>query len=802
MTIREIQIKNFKKIDELNLVFKPGINVIYGRNEIGKSTVIEAVNRVFLTEPAASGRDIAKLIPWSTDIKPCVKIKFENGNNEIYAVEKTFNKGSGRIFLLNDGRERLIAEGAKIQEKIFEKMGISANLESLIKLLWIDQGEVLGVFDNSLPLEARAHVRDIIRENIVSKELEMFYGSLLSEYDALIDKRSGELRKTSEYSRLNEECRKLESELAAVENELDELDENAKRLALADSFIEDLNDKVRISEEHLKNLELKKTALDGLKNKEQEFGPVKKDYLDVLRLDEDIASKGNDLALYNSHRKYCLEKKIKELCAGEKAVADARSRLAQMEEEALKLKDFDEKLADEYERLLHETEKMRIILEKSPFKIRLRPAGKVSLRIKNGPEEEKNIELSEETLINVAGKFSLNYEKLDLEIINDVEKPDHAGLNAELSVKTGRMNELEKIFGTNDPAMIAANRKNAAGLNQERQVLAERLRSLDAGTINSELSETIKELAGLGDQKETGAVDVEKIDRQPVDNYLRFLNNKVIELGARIEGMVNLRESIIKNYGGPDELKNRYLLARDTIDTLKTQIDYLKPGNISSITDRDLGNARMEIEVTKRKIVEAGQERTRINTRLENYFTLQNEKARLESTLASQKSRLETEKNRFNAIRLLMKLIDEEKKGLEDEVLKPLEKKVTEAFSRITGSRYAGISINDNFRLSSVDASAVTGNASVNHETLSFGTREQLAFLLRLSIADFLARKDRQLMMLDDSFVNTDDGRLGVIIDLIKSYSDRIQFLIFTCREDYNAYRDEFNFIDLNAMLD
>ena len=39
MRIREIYIKNFGKFSEQRFSFQPGVNILYGENEFGKSTL-------------------------------------------------------------------------------------------------------------------------------------------------------------------------------------------------------------------------------------------------------------------------------------------------------------------------------------------------------------------------------------------------------------------------------------------------------------------------------------------------------------------------------------------------------------------------------------------------------------------------------------------------------------------------------------------------------------------------------------------------------------------------------------------
>ena len=48
MKITEIQIKNFGKLHNINIRPLPGINVIYGENETGKSTLQQFISAMLL----------------------------------------------------------------------------------------------------------------------------------------------------------------------------------------------------------------------------------------------------------------------------------------------------------------------------------------------------------------------------------------------------------------------------------------------------------------------------------------------------------------------------------------------------------------------------------------------------------------------------------------------------------------------------------------------------------------------------------------------------------------------------------
>jgi len=70
------------------------------------------------------------------------------------------------------------------------------------------------------------------------------------------------------------------------------------------------------------------------------------------------------------------------------------------------------------------------------------------------------------------------------------------------------------------------------------------------------------------------------------------------------------------------------------------------------------------------------------------------------------------------------------------------------------------------------------GGAQRNHDTLSVGTREQLATVVRLSIAEALG----SFLVLDDQLTQSDPARMDWFRDVLRKSAGEIQVVVFTCR--------------------
>jgi|GEM_PF-607321 len=84
-------------------------------------------------------------------------------------------------------------------------------------------------------------------------------------------------------------------------------------------------------------------------------------------------------------------------------------------------------------------------------------------------------------------------------------------------------------------------------------------------------------------------------------------------------------------------------------------------------------------------------------------------------------------------------------------------------------------------------------------DSISVGTREQLATILRLTVAEALG----SLIILDDQLVQSDRGRLEWFNRALKDAASKIQVIVITCRpEDYALVEGENTLIDLVPKLE
>ena len=101
MKINKIKINSFGKIKEKEIDLNENINIIYGKNEAGKSTLLKFItNSFFGISKNKKGKEISdydKYKPWVGE-EFSGRIEYELDNKEKYVIFRDFNKKNPKIY--------------------------------------------------------------------------------------------------------------------------------------------------------------------------------------------------------------------------------------------------------------------------------------------------------------------------------------------------------------------------------------------------------------------------------------------------------------------------------------------------------------------------------------------------------------------------------------------------------------------------------------------------------------------------------------------------------------------------------
>ena len=145
MKINKLKINSYGKLKEKEIDLKDGINIIYGQNEAGKSTLINfIINSFYGISKNKKGKEVSdydKYKPWvGEDFSG--KVEYELDNKEKFEIYRDFNKKNPKIFNENmeDISKEFNIDKNKGNEFFYEQTKIDEDL--FLSTLAINQNEV------------------------------------------------------------------------------------------------------------------------------------------------------------------------------------------------------------------------------------------------------------------------------------------------------------------------------------------------------------------------------------------------------------------------------------------------------------------------------------------------------------------------------------------------------------------------------------------------------------------------------------------------------------------------------------
>ena len=309
MKIEKIQINGFGKLENKEIELTDGINIILGRNESGKSTLLKFINSMLYgISKNKRGKIISdqeKYKPWNTE-QYSGKIKYKLDDKKEYEIYRDFKNRELKIFnnfgddltpLFNVEKNKEIPffyEQTKIDEDLF--LNSTEIVQNEIKIDKINQNLIIQKLSNlaSTGNDNTSYKKTMDKLN--KKQLEEI-GTDRSQ-DRPINKIINKLNKLknekNELEKYEDEKYEIENKNNLIKNNLNELNNNLEFLnklnKIKNIYLEEKN-KIKINKEiieeynkKINNLENEKNKINNLKNKFKKIKINKYIFIELILL--------------------------------------------------------------------------------------------------------------------------------------------------------------------------------------------------------------------------------------------------------------------------------------------------------------------------------------------------------------------------------------------------------------------------------------------------------------------------------------------------------------------------------------
>lgn len=820
MRIKTIYIKSFGKLKDFRLSLKPGLNVIYGVNESGKTTVLNFIKMMFYGN-ASKSADIKKnprrkYTPWDGS-QMAGFIEFEHSGTS-YRLEREFGSSniSDNISLWNlntgqceplsckyDAGERFMGVGVSA----FEKSVFIGDVSSIIngsdkddeisrKLMnYSSSGDETVSYELVRKRLQKAH-EELRSRNGKNGEIDKLL-QMLSDKTELLSKAEEEenlkhsdeelhtsfcdhLQKKKEYyDRISDSLKeqRIIRELHSLEVQnrknivKDELKQKLSKLnsdisngsfTVTDAFLDQCSG--MLSElSHLKeSYAEKKTSFNSLSNEITDLRLseiIQDNYADLDSLSDKISSLCSDVS-----------KNENELNNIIGLIDDLNTRL---KETQLKEELYKEHIADMESNYITLIPVTAIIIAaiallfKNPWiLVSILPScatlffmGKLLDRIskkRNLKSGLANNAPDYEKAYKEFEEYREQYENQKAELYDNI-----SALKSEISDTETKRKELE----TENNKLIIQNEQKTSELNRINASLSQTSSSIT--NLESDILFTFSKFRSVSNIIE-------------IEHYIEEIQNTLSEIEktkAVLES--KLEEDIITD--SPEEIKTK-------MENLKIKLSALtQVSGPKLISDEQVEQLENELEETKQEISSLKDEISNMRSRILSRYHSQETPSVLRNDIDRIKSNIAKMAVYDKSLLIAADVIEEAAGEIRQTFTPELNSKTERIFSHLTDGKYNETIVSKNLEITS----AVNENASLREwQYLSTGTAEQAYFALRLALSDMLT-KNQVPLFLDDVFAHYDDERTRRGFMFLNEYSRLNQILFFTCHK-YKAVSDRY----------
>lgn len=362
MIIEKVELQNFRNHKDLTINFTNGINLLYGKNGSGKTTILEAIGITLFNSKL---RNNSKSIDAVSDGQNSAKIKvhFLADDNLRYIAEKNLPSGISKLTQI-DNKNFSITGKNEIQVKIRELLGIKLNSDKFFSnIIVASQNKITDIFSD-IPSKRRENFDSIFDMEIYRQISDGYLKNAADNYKLEFDKKNEVINdlnsKLIDSDELNSEIQKFQEKLF---------------LLLTESSI--LNQNLEICGQHLIELRKNKIQIESCQKLLKSNEARKADILSSLtkqKSDLENALKSRDIVSKNKvqYEKYTVlasdlkvnEQKIIEL---EKILKQIQLLKDELSENKNNLTKLNSELESEKKRNTEYQNELEILIKNSNF---------------------------------------------------------------------------------------------------------------------------------------------------------------------------------------------------------------------------------------------------------------------------------------------------------------------------------------------------------------------------------------------------------------------------------------------------
>ena len=809
MILSALEVHSFAALSSLRLQLEPGMNVILGPNEAGKSTLFRALQHLLLTPVNLRQRSfqewIRPLLPVGGGDTISCALDFRVGSKR-YRLQKSWGAKAETELLLPGGSR--VSKAEAVEAQLLEILPVhpgtlrtvlmarQSGLATTLEELQADKETVYGLSDL---LHHSVLETDGVSVQRFQELLEHRYQEQLRHWDLERQrperKRGGESRWSRERGTVLEAYYALED----AESHYQEVKEKEASYGTIVEQLENCTRELAGKEEERKKIEParkdaeKRSLLEaGLKETEIALKQVQADY---ERWTEDTVRQENlkrEIPELEQAVQVLEQEKIavqsyltkKSLIERFERIRTRRERLLQAEAELESLPPLPRRQLDMLRESAAKVDRLQTALQAGNLSLTFESREAVDLAIQKDVGEASDVHLSagRSVTVEAAGKIELHHPNWSLEVSSGQgDFKNTAQQYREAQSEYARLLESSKA-GSLEEAAEASRRY------EERRGEAQTARAVYEQELGNDTFEALE--TACGDSPDSPPPREQSLVLEELAGkrtHLQSLNKELQELRRSLEQLGT-------KYGDKEALFVRIAELGADQREMSEKLSGLAPLPERYSETQSLLDHYSEL-------TEEVQSLTQQRVRLES--DCRNAEASLPGESSEEAAQqLESVREQFNVQLRKAQVIVRIQQSTE-ELLDQLDQGIYEPFAALV-SRYLATLSADRYRTVPADAAIPGGvfrsdGQALPYELLSAGTKDLFALALRLAMADFFLRSKEGFLLLDDPLVDLDPVRREQAAASLAEFAGRQQLVFFTCQPAHAALFEEAHRIELES---
>lgn len=797
MKLKSIQLKPFAGITDKKVEFCPGLTVILGPNEAGKSTLLNALKSVLFTEVELTKVRFERLMKEYMPVKggDTIRVYLEfRAEGKDYFLEKIWKpgdrKGSSILKSPDQGEFTIDGEVSRMMDELLPARQGTVNN---ILLTWQSSlDKTMDILLQDEDVSIRPDLGAILRSSIMETDgvsVEKLRLRLDREYEDYFQHWDIEKEVPENDRGINHPYKKGVGKILKAYYEKEGIEKDYNETCKVEIEIDEINKKIQDEESKQNKIKDELNQYKGIKSRIQERQQIENDLRTIDHETEEIKKinkewpikenwlskeaesgvkkiegkkekiKKEELDARQNQKNKEFRKWFKDLQQLHKKSEDAKNELS-------KVKKVTEEDIEELISKKQEVKEFENNIKALKLTISFFAKNRQVLKLKDVSEKEETFSLGQGEKIEktLQGKLILEHEDWKMEV-----QAGEGEIDSFISEKERKNKEIEDKF----EELGIDTFEKAQSINREYERLRHEVEYAKRNFLEElreneyeELEEKHKQLG-----KEKQARPLEKISAEKVrlEIKLENLQKEKKEAEEQIKDWKEKYEShdkMISMLGSKQYRRDKLNKKLKNLAKLPDGFDnYISFYNyIDRLNDNDR-KLQEEISILReQKIITESQKPDQSSEELNVQFA-------------------ESEQN-FKRILLDGKSIAHIKEKASDllgkmdiKTYEGFQKKFVKYFIHMSGKSFSKVEMEQDLpeKLIKDDGSELTYNL------LSFGTKDTFSLALRLTMAEYFLQDKSGFIILDDPLVDMDLGRQALAAEQIKEFAKHKQVIFLTC---------------------